>query len=281
MELLKAIFFDPIFNALIWLYDVTGDFGIAIIVVTLVVRAAVGPFSAKAFKAQRRMQALQPELKKLQAKHKGDREKLAKELMAFYQKEGVNPAASCLPTLVQIPFLIVLFFAIKDVIAGNAFEHLYSFVPRPEMVDTMFLGVLDLSTTGIEPSNVILGVITAAVMFWQTRMLMPNGAEMPGMSRQLMMLFPLLTLVFAVTLPAALPLYWASSTIFTIAQQHYIIRRHPLAAEKAVATEDWNEANPDDPIEAKNGKKDRRTKGSKASKGATVTVKQRRKGKRR
>lgn len=251
MDLLKTIFFDPIFNALIWLYDVTGDFGIAIILVTLLVRIAVSPFSAKAFKAQRRMQALQPELKKLQEKHKDDREALAKEMMAFYQKEGINPASSCLPTLVQIPFLIVLFFAIKDVIDGKAFDHLYSFVPNPGTVDLSFLGVLDLSTTGLEPSNIILGVITAGVMFWQSRMLAPKGVEMPGMSRQMMLLFPALTLIFSITLPAALPLYWASSTIFTIAQQYYIIQRMPLAEAKAEAEKDWNVVNPDDPVDGK------------------------------
>ncbi|MDP9211724.1 MAG: YidC/Oxa1 family membrane protein insertase [bacterium] len=279
MELLSTIFFDPIFNALIWLYGLTGDFGIAIIILTLLVRFAVGPFSAKAFKAQRRMQALQPELKKLQAKHKDDRETLAKEMMAFYQKEGVNPAASCLPTLVQIPFLIVIFFAIKDVIDGKAFDHLYSFVPHPGPVDTMFLGLLDLSTVGFEPSNIILGVATAGVMFWQARMMMPKGGEMPGMNRQLMFLFPILTLVFAITLPAALPLYWASSTVFTILQQYYIIRRHPLSEERAVAVEDWNEANPGDPVNGKAARKAKdATKGKKGKKGAQVTVRSRGKG---
>ena len=284
MDLLKTVFFDPIFNALIALYNVTGDFGVAIILVTLAVRIAVGPFSAKAFKAQRRMQALQPELKKLQAKHKDDRETLAREMMAFYKKEGINPTSSCLPTLVQIPFLIVLFFAIKDVIAGKAFDHLYSFVPNPGTVDPSFFGALDLSTVGFEPSNIILGVVTAAVMFWQSRMLMPKDVEMPGMNRQLMYLFPVLTLVFAITLPAALPLYWASSTIFTIAQQYYIIRRMPMAAAKAEAEKDWNVVNPDDPVDGNGKPGEQKVIEGKASPtktktkkkgGATVTVRKR------
>ncbi|MDP3999853.1 MAG: YidC/Oxa1 family membrane protein insertase [bacterium] len=274
MEILKTIFFDPIFNALIALYNVTGDFGIAIILVTLLVRVAVGPFSAKAFKAQRRMQALQPELKKLQEKHKDDREALAKEMMTFYKQEGINPASSCLPTLVQIPFLIVLFFSIKDIIAGKAFDHLYSFVANPGTVDPSFLGLLDLSTIGLEPSNIILGVATALVMFWQSRMLTPKGVDMPGMSRNMMLLFPVLTLVFSVTLPAALPLYWASSTAFTIAQQYYIIQRMPLATAKAEARQDWNVINPEDPVDG-NGKSAAKPGKQKAIKGATVTVRKR------
>lgn len=277
MDFLKTIFFEPIFNALIWLYHVTGDFGIAIILITLAVRLLVAPFSAKAFKAQRRMQALQPELKKLQEKHKDDREALAKEMMAFYQKEGVNPAASCLPTLVQIPFLIVIFFSIRDVIDGKAFDHLYSFVDKPAHIDTSFLGVLDLSTTGVEPSNLILGAITGAVMLWQSRMLMPKGVEVPGMSRQLMYLFPALTLVFSVTLPAALPLYWASSTIFTIIQQYLIIQRMPLAEAKAEATKDWNEANPADPVDGKGKQSVIDAPGTKKKGSATVTVRKRKK----
>ncbi|HEY8108895.1 MAG TPA: YidC/Oxa1 family membrane protein insertase [Patescibacteria group bacterium] len=277
MDLLKTIFFDPIFNALVGLYNLTGDFGIAIILVTLAVRIAVGPFSAKAFKAQRRMQALQPELKKLQAKHKDDRETLAKEMMAFYKKEGINPTSSCLPTLVQIPFLIVIFFAIKDLVAGKAFDHLYSFVANPGTVDPTFLGVLDLSTVGVHPSNVILGMVTAGVMYWQSRMLTPKGVEMPGMNRQMMLLFPILTLVFSVTLPAALPLYWASSTIFTIAQQYYIIKKMPLATAKAEAEKDWNVANPDDPVDGK-AKKTKVIEGKgtvKKKGGANVTVRKR------
>jgi YidC/Oxa1 family membrane protein insertase len=276
MDLLKTIFFDPIFNTLIALYNVIGDFGVAIIIVTLLVRLAVSPFSAKAFKAQRRMQALQPELKKLQEKHKDDREALAREMMAFYKKEGINPASSCLPTLVQIPFLIVIFLSIRHVVDGKIADAIYPFVHNPGHVDPHFLGVLDLSTVGAHPSNIILGVITAAVMFWQSRMLAPKGVEMPGMNRQMMMLFPLLTLVFSITLPAALPLYWASSTIFTIVQQYYIIQRMPLAAAKAEAEKDWNEANPTDPVDGKGKGKVIEGKGSVKKKGkATVTVRKR------
>src|SRR5687767_11331860 len=110
MDLLHTLFFDPIFNALIFFYNVLGDMGLAIIALTLVIKLVLMPLSGKALRSQRRLQALQPELTRLQKEHKDDREALAREMMAFYKREGVSPASSCLPTLVQIPVLITLFF---------------------------------------------------------------------------------------------------------------------------------------------------------------------------
>lgn len=280
METLNAIFVDPIFNVLIALYNVLGDLGVAIIVLTLIVRLILAPLASKAFKAQRRLQAVQPQLKKLQEKHKDDREKLAQELMAFYKREGVNPASSCLPTLLQIPILIALFFVFKDAVTGHNFESLYSFVQQPGKIDPTFLGLIDLSTTGVHPANVILAAVTGGMQFIQSRMLMPKngGPTQPG--QQLIYLFPVLTFVFALTLPAALPLYWASSTAFMIAQQYWIARRMPLAVAQTEAVADWNQANPDDSIKAlKSGKGAKSTKPAgkspKRSKGSQVVVRKR------
>lgn len=257
MNVFDTFILDPIFNALIFFYNIFGDIGLAIIAITAIVRIILFPLSAKAFKAQRRLQALQPELKKLQEKHKDDREALSKEMMAFYKKEGVNPASSCLPTLVQIPILIALFFVFKDAITGLHLEAVYSFIQTPQSIDPNFLGIIDLSTYwghGITAANYILAAVTAGLQFMQSRMLMPKNQDGPAMNRQIMYLFPVLTFVFALTLPAALPLYWATSTAFMIAQQYYIIKKNPLAQAHEVAVKDWDAANPDDPV-GESGKK--------------------------
>lgn len=250
MDIFNTFILDPIFNALIFFYNIFGDIGLAIIAITAIVRIILFPLSAKAFKAQRRLQALQPELKKLQEKHKDDKEALSKEMMAFYKKEGVNPASSCLPTLVQIPILIALFFVFKDAITGQHLDAVYSFIQQPASIDPNFLGI-DLSTYwghGLTAANFILAAVTASLQFMQSRMLMPKNTDMPAMNRQIMYLFPVLTFVFALTLPAALPLYWATSTLFMIGQQYWIIKRNPLAQAHEVAVKDWDAANPEDPV---------------------------------
>lgn len=275
MNIFNTLVLDPIFNVLIFFYNILGDLGLAVIALTLVVRLLLAPLSAKAFKAQRHLQALQPEMKKLQEKHKGDKEALSKELMAFYKREGVNPASSCIPTLVQIPILIALFFVFKDAVTGQHLEAIYSFIQTPSSINPTFLGLIDLSSTGIHPANVILAVITAGLQFLQSRMLMPKDA--PAMNKQMMYLFPALTLVFAMTLPAALPLYWATSTAFMLAQQLWIVRRMPLPQIKSEAVADWNQANPDDVIDQKPKLKDgaKPTTKPKQSGGANVTVRKR------
>lgn len=284
MDIFNKLILDPIFNALIFFYNIFGDIGLAIIAITAIVRIILFPLSAKAFKAQRRMQALQPEMKKLQQKHKDDREALSKEMMAFYKKEGVNPASSCLPTLVQIPILIALFFVFKDAITGQHLDAVYSFIQQPSSINPDFLGLIDLSTYwghGLGPANYILAAVTAGLQFMQSRMLMPKGNDVPALNKQIMYLFPALTFVFALTLPAALPLYWATSTLFMIAQQYWIIQRNPLAQAHAVAVKDWDAANPADPVGTKKGTqevlpgKTAAVKQTKKKGGANVTVRKR------
>lgn len=263
MNIFNTIILDPIFNFLVVCYNVTGDLGLAIIALTLIVRVMLLPLANKAMRSQRRLQVLAPDLKKIQDKHKDDREVLAKELMKFYKQEKVSPASSCLPLLLQVPILIALFFVFKDAAAGIHLDHLYSFVHRPSSIDPNFLGILDLS----KPDRFVLPALTAGLQFWQSKMLLPKDASGPAaMSKQLVYIFPILTFVIATTLPAALPLYWATSTLFTLIQQYVIIKEMPLAEARAEGIADWNKANPKDQISK-----------SKKIKGAKVTVRKRQK----
>lgn len=268
-NLLLQIFVYPIFNLLVILYNALGDMGLAIIALTIIIRILLLPLANKAFRSQRRLQALQPELKKLQEKHKDDREKLAQELMAFYKREGVSPASSCLPVLIQIPVLITLFAVFKDIVSGNSnyINHLYSFVSRPDTLDPSFLGWIDLSQRDV----LVLPLIAAMLQFIQSRMLMPKDVSTPAINKQMMYIFPFLTFIFASSLPAALPLYWAAQSLFQIVQQRYVIATLPMSKAKAEGEADWNAANPDDPVdEPKSAKKT-----TKKKKGATVTVRTR------
>lgn len=270
MNIFTTFITDPIFNALVALYGLVGDMGIAIIIITVIVRAVLLPLSNKALRSQRRLQALQPELKKLQDKHKEDREALAKEMMAFYKKEGVSPASSCVPTLVQIPILIALYFVFREAVSGQHLGALYSFVPNPGHIDPKFLGLLDLSQRPNSGLALILPLVTGLSTFVQSRMLLPTGDGVPAMNKQLVYLFPLLTFFFATSLPAALPLYWTASTVFTIIQQYVIIRELPLAEAKAEGVADWNAANPEEPVPGT-----AKLSAKKSAKGSNVTVRKR------
>lgn len=284
MDILITFIFQPLFNALMFFYNLLGDMGLAIIAVTLIIRVLLLPLSNKALRSQRRLQALQPELKKLQEKHKDDREALAKEMMGFYKKEGVNPASSCLPTLLQVPILIALFFVFKDAVAGQHLNLLYSFIDKPAQINPTFLGLVDLSDWFTKHPNrwdlLLLPALAGALQYVQSRMLLPKNGDtsgLPGFNQQLVYLFPIITFAVYITLPAALPLYWAVTTLTTIIQQYVIIKEMPLATAKAEAVADWNAANPGDPV----GKPKRLGAGKTAkrgkSKGPQVTVRQRRK----
>ncbi len=274
MELIKDLFYYPILNALIFFYNLLGDMGLAIIAITVLVKLITLPLANKATRAQRRMQALQPELKKLQEKHKDDREVLAKEMMAFYRREGVNPASSILPIVIQIPIIISLFYVFQGAVTGHALEGLYSFVAHPAKIDPTFLGLFDLS----KPDRVVLPLLAAVLQFYQSKMLLPKDkSDLPAINKQLMYVFPVVTFVVAANFPAAIPLYYAVTTLFAIGQQYVIIKEMPLSSVKVAAVEDWNEANPKDAIAPGKtpGKAKKGNPSKRGSKGANVTVRKR------
>jgi len=247
-----AIVYDPLYNMLIGLYDTVSfaDFGIAIILTTIILKLFLIPLSRKQIESQKGLQEIQPKIKELQKKHKDDKEKQAKEIMALYKKEKINPLGGCLPLIIQLVFFIAIYRILIDV-SGAEFvvnaDLLYPFVSNPGKVETDFLGIIDLT----QP-NIVLAVITAAAQYWQMKMMMKNReketkkkeikeekalkdkstkenkkpepadfAQM--MNTQMLYIFPVLTLFIGVTFGAGLILYWLTSTLFMIAQQWYIM----------------------------------------------------------
>jgi len=227
--ILKLILYQPLFNALIFLiWLIPGhNVAFAIIVLTIIIRLILVPSSLKASRAQVRMRNLQPEIQKLQAKYKDDKQKQSQALMEFYKVNKINPLGSCLPLLIQFPILIVLYYVFINGLNTSHFDLLYSFMPRPEFINTMFFG-LDLA----KPDRWIMPVIAGVLQYFQTRQLMPatkSGTQdtQTMISKQMMYLMPLFTVIIAGRLPAALPLYWIITTLFGIAQQWYVIRETP------------------------------------------------------
>jgi YidC/Oxa1 family membrane protein insertase len=245
----NEIIYKPIYNFLIFTYNVIPyhDFGIAIIIVTLVLKFILIPLSRKQIQSQKKMQEMQPKIKEIQEKHKGDKEKQSRALMEFYKQNKTNPFSGCLPTIFQLIFLIAIYRVLFNISNAGLLvdpKELYSFIPNPGQINQYFLGIIDLSkvidlgnlTIKVVP-QVILIVLAALAQYVQIKMITPkistktasNKNTTPDisqvMSKQMMYFGPLLTLFIGVKFPAGLSLYWLVSTVFAIIQQMKVLEK--------------------------------------------------------
>lgn len=246
--LFHTIFFQPIFNILIWLYSALPykDIGISIILLTLLVKVVTYPLALMQIKQQREMQELQPKIDEIRKRLKDDQDAQAKELMELYKKEKVNPAAGCWPLLVQIPIFIALYQALNVGLKAGGYGDLYAFVPTPASIQTMFIGLFDLTKP-----NYVLAVLAGIVQFFQTRHILkppaatvtPPPTEVAAttgakdesmaamMNKQMMYVMPLMTVFIGISLPGGLTLYWLTMSALTLLQQVYVLRRMPPKIE--------------------------------------------------
>lgn len=229
--LYQAIFLKPIFNALIALYNLVGDMGVAIVLLTLAVRLIILPVTIRSLKSQKALQQLQPKLEELKAKFKGDRQGLAKATMELYKQEKVNPASSCLPLLVQLPIFIALYQALMVGLKNGGGEFLYSFVSKPATLSVLAFGFLDLAKASLP-----IAFLAGASQFWQTAMLSQHKPKKPApsgskdeamlgmMNKQMLYVMPVMTVVIGASLPGGVILYWLITNLLTIIQQYVFLR---------------------------------------------------------
>lgn len=231
LDIFNTILYQPLFNALVLLYVYLpgGDFGIAVIVLTGLIKVVLYPLGAQGIKTQKNMQELQPKLDEIRQKFSRDKEKQARATMELYQKEKINPLSGCLPLAAQIVILFTLFQVFSKGLDAGQFNLLYGFVPRPEYINSMFLGILDLN----KPS-IVLALLAGFAQFFQTKMLTPKSsspapaARTPDfsqiMQKQMLYFFPLFTVFILWRLPVVVGLYWLATSIFTIIQQYFILK---------------------------------------------------------
>ena len=251
---LLAFVFTPVFQALFIVlaafYSLTGNIAIAIILLTLVIRALIIPLFRRQTVSQRRMQLLQPEIKEIQRRYKGERAKVSEATMALYKERGVNPAAGCLPLVLQFILLIPMYSVIRDGLTNydpqamlNVFGQklidlhcsstpvlLANNAIKP-CIETVVAGVDWSQAQVLFPLPVIgglslLAVVSGLLQLVQSRMVMPPPAEndtQSNVQRQTMVLFPLISIAYGGFLPAGLFLYWIVTTIFSIVQQYLIV----------------------------------------------------------
>ncbi|TSC53329.1 MAG: preprotein translocase subunit YidC, partial [Parcubacteria group bacterium LiPW_39] len=218
-------------NGLIFLYNIIPwhDFGLAIILLTIVIRLILYPLNQKAIKSQKALSVLQPQIKEIQAKFKGDRVKQSQALMEFYKTNKINPASGCLPLLIQLPILIALYQVFWNGLKPESLKMIYSFISRPEVISPWFLGLIDLSKSNW-PMAILAGVFT----YVQAKMmapLQPAASSQPGdfgsmFGKQMLYFMPLFTVFIAWKLPAGLVLYWIVITLFGIGQQYLVMRKN-------------------------------------------------------
>lgn len=229
INIFNQVLYLPLFNALIWLYNVIpgNDLGIAIVALTVLIRFILYPLSRKAIRSQKIMSELQPKIKEVQKKYKNKEEQM-RQTMALYKKHKINPVAGCLPILIQLPILLALYRVFFTGISDpEKLNNLYSFVAQPESLNVIFLGLIDLSQRSI-----VLALLAGFFQFIQSKMIMPKkgfGQKQMKignidfsslMGQQMTYFMPLITIFIAWNLPAALPLYWIVITIFGIIQQY-------------------------------------------------------------
>jgi len=224
-DIFKAIFYQPLLDALVLIYKYLPghDFGVAVIILTVLIKFILYPLSAKGIKSQKALQDLQPKIKELQEKFKDDKNRQAKEVMDLYKKEKINPFSGFLLLLVQLPILFALFKVFGDGVKGMS------------GIDTTFLGMINLTK-----ASVVLVILTGATQFWQAKMMKPvvaprsvAKAGKPDfssmMQKQMLYFFPAFTVFILWTMPSAIALYWLTTTLFTIFQQYITLRNQKHA----------------------------------------------------
>jgi len=224
-QLFNLILYQPLFNILIGLYEfVPGkDFGVAVILLTILIRLLLYPLSVKAIKSQKALARVQPMVKEIQEKYKNEKEKQAAEIMALYKKEKINPFSSILPLFIQLPILIALYWVFQKGIDVVYLKDLYSFMPHLTEIKPFLFGIVDLSKP-----NIILAVLASAFQYWQAKISVVKHPKQKKsdisnmMEKQMLYFMPFFTLLILLSLPSAIGLYWSVSTLFMICQQYIV-----------------------------------------------------------
>jgi YidC/Oxa1 family membrane protein insertase len=236
----NAVFYRPLYNLLLGIvaFVPNGDVGLAVILLTVLVKLVLFPLTQRSIDSQLRMKALEPELARIKATVT-DKAEQSKQTYALYKEKNVNPFSSCLLVLVQIPVIIALYLVFL-----HGFDSVsvlpYSFVSAPGEFNMKFLGFFDLAQRSI-----VLAVIAGVTQFlqgWlaQGRQSAPSGEGMAGqfaktMQTQMLYVLPIMIVFIAYRVSGAVALYWITSNIFTIAQELYTKRKMEKSATTVAA----------------------------------------------
>lgn len=238
MSFFHTVLYTPIYNLLVFLTDVLpgGDIGLAVVVATVIVKLVIMPLSLSALRTQKVLKEIEPKLKELRETYKDDKEKQAKEMFALYKEYGINPFAGLLTLFIQLPILLTLFWVFQSkTLTTVDTSLLYSFVPAPEVISPLFLGIFAIGS-----ASITLSVIAALLQFVQGYMsfpIPPKSTE-PGpatmtqdfgraMALQMRYVLPIFVGIGAFVTSNAIALYLITASIVAILQELYIRSKKP------------------------------------------------------
>jgi YidC/Oxa1 family membrane protein insertase len=242
MTPIVANILQPLIDAANWVITFLADdiglsWGLAIIGLTFITRALILPLSIKQIKSMRALQELQPQMKEIQEKYKDDRERQQREMMAFYQENGINPLASCWPLLLQLPVFLALYQLLRsdDFIAdvcGN-----------PTITDCPQAAFAGIESLLIKPTGLELVILIALFIGTQLAAGLVMASRVEGPQRYIMFILPIVIAPFIITQPAGLAVYWISTNVWTIGQQ-FIVKRVAPPPDVAKKNEEGEVAKP-------------------------------------
>jgi len=229
LEIFNTVLYRPLFNALAFLYHWLpgNDFGIAVIVLTILIRLALHPLMSRSLKSQKIFRELQPKIKEIQKKFKNDQQKQTEELLKIYREAKINPISGFLPLLIQLPLLIALYQVFWKGLEPGAMNNLYSFMPALGQINPSFLGIINLSQ-----ASMFLAILAGTTQFIQAKTMNPKQKkEQKGqvaniIQKQMLYFLPVFTVIILLRLPAAIALYWIVTSLFSIFQQYNINKNH-------------------------------------------------------
>jgi len=244
-ELYQIIFYQPILNLLVFFYNIVPghDIGVAILLLTVLIRLVLYPLNSQSIRSQKALQSLQPKIDELKKKYKDNKQEQGRAMMELYKAEKVNPFSSCLPLLIQLPFLIAVFQVFRDGLGNGSLDLVYSFISRPETISPISLGLVDLSVRSIP-----LALLAGLAQFWQAKMMSTKRPpkKIPGskdedmmaiMNKQMIYFMPAITVFFGLTFPGGLTLYWFLTTLLTALQQLYMFRKKEEKKEEIIVNQ--------------------------------------------
>ncbi len=246
MDIFNTLLIHPMINGLVVIYHALTwlhapfALGFSIIIFTAIVRTLISPLMKGMLVQQKKMQEINPQLTKIKEKYKGDSRKQQMAQMELFKANGINPAAGCLPLLVQFPLFIALYQALLKIVSLHSVKDLnhllYSGVPHLDrMWDTTFFGLpLGASPSALLPklggAIVLVSVITGLLQLFQSKMMAPSAAASKDkpkvddfattLQKQMLFMVPVMIGFFSFTFPIGITLYWNTFTIFGIIQQY-------------------------------------------------------------
>lgn len=239
-DLFSVAIYDPLYNSLIFLIEHVpyADVGIAVVILTVVVKLILLPLAHTAIRSQIMMNAIKPELDAIREKHKKDKQEQAKQTMVLYKEKKINPFAMIIPLLIQIPIIFGLYWVmLRGGLPEVNVDLLYSFIPVPDLVNMHFIGFVDMAG-----KSIVLASLAGITQFIHTKLSFPKleaknnepsfkNDLARSMHIQMRYVLPIIVGVISYTISAAVALYWTTSNIFAIGQEIFVRRRLVKNAE--------------------------------------------------